>query len=197
MSITIDSAAQHFRNLLPKEPPPGHKSVNELHDESLSFGQRIADGVARNMGSWRFILIQSSILTLWILFNAAELIFKPWDPYPFILLNLMLSFQAAYAAPFIMMSQNRQADKDRLAAEHDYCVNIRAEARVRAVLNHLQSQDDLMLAILRQLEDIHGIAPNPQQRLAEEHLAETRRTEESWLENTVRLEEEKLGLRQD
>src|SRR5581483_2521360 len=108
---------------------------------------------------------------------------------PFILLNLMLSFQAAYAAPFIMMSQNRQSDKDRLAAEHDYCVNIRAEARIHAVLNHLQAQDEVMLAILRQLETIHGIEPNAAQRKAEAHLQEVQSTEDQWLEEAVRQEE--------
>ena len=196
MAVTIDSATKHIRTLLPHGPQPKIKSVNQLHDDSLTIGQRIADAVARNMGSWRFIIIQSSMLCLWIIFNVVELIFKPWDPYPFILLNLMLSFQAAYAAPFIMMSQNRQSDKDRLAAEHDYCVNIRAEARIHAVLNHLQVQDDVMIAILRQLEDIHHISPNVEQTAAETHLAEVRATEEVWLETTVKQQEADLGLTQ-
>jgi len=83
--------------------------------------------VAETVGSWRFIIIQSILLTLWILFNILAVI-KHWDPYPFILLNLMLSFQAAYTAPIIMMmSQNRQSDMDRERAEHDYQVNVKAE----------------------------------------------------------------------
>jgi uncharacterized membrane protein len=73
----------------------------------LTVGQRIADTVAANMGSWRFIIIQSGILVIWIILNVTAYV-QQWDPYPFILLNLALSFQAAYAAPFIMMSQNRQ-----------------------------------------------------------------------------------------
>ena len=95
----------------------------------LTVGQRFADAVAATMGSWRFILIQSFILMIWIGLNVTAYIQK-WDPYPFILLNLVLSFQAAYAAPFIMMSQNRQQDIDRKAAEDDYQVNIKAELEI-------------------------------------------------------------------
>jgi len=77
---------------------------------------RIADKVAATMGSWSFIIVQSVILTVWIILNVIDWI-SHWDPYPFILLNLALSFQAAYAAPFIMKSQNRQAERDRHQAE--------------------------------------------------------------------------------
>lgn len=98
----------------------------------LTTGQRIADAVASNMGSWRFIIIQSTILLLWIILNVTAWI-NHWDPYPFILLNLALSFQAAYAAPFIMMSQNRQQDIDRQAAETDYQINIKAELEIEAL----------------------------------------------------------------
>jgi uncharacterized membrane protein len=92
----------------------------------LTIGQRVADSVAATVGSWRFIIIQSLILLAWIVLNVTAYVQK-WDPYPFILLNLALSFQAAYAAPFIMMSQNRQQDIDRKAAEGDYKINIKAE----------------------------------------------------------------------
>ena len=95
----------------------------------LTVGQKIADTVAANMGSWRFIIIQSAILVIWIILNVTAYI-KQWDPYPFILLNLALSFQAAYAAPFIMMSQNRQQDIDRKHAENDFQVNVKAELEI-------------------------------------------------------------------
>ena len=98
----------------------------------LTLGQRIADMVASNMGSWRFIIIQSTILLVWIALNVTAWI-NHWDPYPFILLNLALSFQAAYAAPFIMMSQNRQQDIDRQAAETDYQINIKAELEIESL----------------------------------------------------------------
>ena len=95
----------------------------------IAIGQRIADSVAATMGSWRFIIIQTTILFFWIVLNVTAYI-QRWDPYPFILLNLALSFQAAYAAPFIMMSQNRQQDIDRRAAETDYQINIKAELEI-------------------------------------------------------------------
>jgi uncharacterized membrane protein len=115
------------------------KNVNELEDEKLTFGQRVADGFATMMGSWPFIIIQSILLAAWVTLNIVAWI-RHWDPYPFILLNLALSFQAAYAAPIIMMSQNRSADKDRLAADIDHDVNVKAEAHTLLILKRL---DDL------------------------------------------------------
>ena len=95
----------------------------------ITIGQRIADQVAATMGSWNFIIVQSLLLAVWIVLNVTAFVQK-WDPYPFILLNLALSFQAAYAAPFIMMAQNRQQDIDRKEAENDYKINIKAELEI-------------------------------------------------------------------
>jgi uncharacterized membrane protein len=95
----------------------------------LTLGERLSDLVAATVGSWRFILIQSGLLLAWLIANIASG-GNAWDPYPFILLNLMLYFQAAYTAPIIMMSQNRQADIDRIRSIADYQVNIRAEAEI-------------------------------------------------------------------
>lgn len=95
----------------------------------LTVGQRFADTVAATMGSWNFIIIQSGLLVVWIVLNVTAFM-QQWDPYPFILLNLALSFQAAYAAPFIMMSQNRQQDIDRKHAENDFQVNVKAELEI-------------------------------------------------------------------
>ncbi|HEV3232096.1 MAG TPA: DUF1003 domain-containing protein, partial [Candidatus Dormibacteraeota bacterium] len=118
--MSIDPALKQIRSLITGRPPDGaFRNVNELHDDTITVGQRIADGVARNMGSWRFIISQSVLLVVWLFLNVAYAAhevavagfnLRAWDPYPFILLNLALSFQAAYAAPIIMMSQNRQAD---------------------------------------------------------------------------------------
>ena len=105
------------------------RALGQAGAPPLTAGQRIADAVAATMGSWRFIIIQSTILFLWIALNVTAWI-NHWDPYPFILLNLALSFQAAYAAPFIMMSQNRQQDIDRLQAANDYKVNVKAELEI-------------------------------------------------------------------
>jgi uncharacterized membrane protein len=107
----------------------GARTSRASRPPSLTCGQRIADTVAANMGSWRFIIIQSAILVVWIILNVTAYI-QQWDPYPFILLNLALSFQAAYAAPFIMMSQNRQQDIDRQKAENDFQVNVKAELEI-------------------------------------------------------------------
>ena len=102
---------------------------SQMRGPQLTVGQRIADAVAATMGSWKFIIIQSVILMFWIALNVTAYV-QQWDPYPFILLNLALSFQAAYAAPFIMMSQNRQQDIDRKSAEDDYQINIKAELEI-------------------------------------------------------------------
>ncbi len=107
----------------------GARSHHTPRPPQLTLGQRIADSVAANMGSWPFIIIQSVILAVWIVLNVTAWI-EQWDPYPFILLNLALSFQAAYAAPFIMMSQNRQQDIDRQKAENDFRVNVKAELEI-------------------------------------------------------------------
>ena len=105
------------------------RNVAQEFDEHLTLGQRISDGVAEMMGSWRFIIVQSTLLALWVVLNISAYIHH-WDPYPFILLNLALSFQAAYAAPIIMMSQNRQSDKDRMQSKNDYEVDMKAEMEI-------------------------------------------------------------------
>lgn len=113
-----------------------------------TLGQRIADAVAAMMGSWTFIIIQSTVLFFWIVLNITAYV-QQWDPYPFILLNLALSFQAAYAAPFIMMSQNRQQDIDRKAAEHDYQVNVKAELEIELLhqkIDELREKEVLALS---------------------------------------------------
>ena len=137
-----------------KHPPV--RNINEAAAQSMTFGERASDVFAATMGSWKFIIIQSGILAIWVILNITAYI-EHWDPYPFILLNLALSLEAAYAAPIIMMSQNRQAEKDRLAAEEDYHVNTKAEEELKAVMLHLEQQDELMLDILRRLEDQHHV----------------------------------------
>lgn len=106
------------------------KNVNEKFNEQLSFGDRLSDQIADFGGSWTFILAFMGICALWIGLNSWRAS-QSFDPYPFILLNLVLSCVAALQAPLIMMSQNRQEDKDRLRAEHDYKINLQAELEVR------------------------------------------------------------------
>jgi len=130
-------------------PQPFHHShapvrnVNEILEEESTFGQRAADWTTNIMGSWRFIIVQSLMLIVWVVLNVVAWT-KHWDPYPFILMNLVMSLQAAYTAPIIMMSQNRQAMRDRLEAHNDYLVNQKAEEEVRAILDHLAAQDQAL-----------------------------------------------------
>ena len=132
------------------------RNVNEVEEEQLTFGQRVADKVADTIGSWPFIIVQSIILITWIILNFFGWIHR-WDPYPFILLNLMLSFQAAYAGPVIMMSQNRQAAKDRLAAEIDHEVNTKAELEIGNLIRRLdeleKTMDESQLELKRLIGD--------------------------------------------
>jgi CRP/FNR family transcriptional regulator, cyclic AMP receptor protein len=119
------------------------RNVNEVEEERLTLGQRIADNVADTIGSWPFIITQSIILIIWIVLNVTAWI-NQWDPYPFILLNLMLSFQAAYAGPVIMMSQNRQSAKDRLVAEIDHQVNTKAELGIGLLMQRIEELESNM-----------------------------------------------------
>lgn len=109
--------------------------------ETLTRGQRISDKVARFGGSWKFIILFAIVLFIWILFNTLAPNREDFDPYPFILMNLVLSCIAALQAPVIMMSQNRQEEKDRMRSENDYLINLKAEMEVRS----LHQKIDLLL----------------------------------------------------
>jgi len=122
-----------------------HRSARQLQ-----LGQRVADAVAAGMGSWRFIIIQTTLLLVWIVLNITAWV-QAWDPYPFILLNLALSFQAAYAAPFIMMSQNRQSEIDRKRAVDDYDVNVKAELEIELLHEKMDLLRDQEIARLSKI----------------------------------------------
>ena len=132
-----------------------------------TFGEKMSDKVAAIVGSWKFILIQSTIIIIWITFNAqvpesglkvGNLVIKPWDPYPFIFLNLTLSFQAAYTAPIIMMSQNRQSQIDRQHAEEDYRVNREAKADVEHIKQELRRAHHKLLQHQNIQTDVGSLA---------------------------------------
>lgn len=112
------------------------KTWLDEHVEKSTYGDRLADKVASGMGSWTFIVIQSFIVLIWMSLNILGFV-KHWDAYPFILLNLLFSTQAAYAAPIIMMAQNRQSDRDRAQAHADYQTNIDAKVEIEALQKHL------------------------------------------------------------
>ena len=137
------------------------RNVNEIEEEQMTLGQRVADRVADTIGSWPFIIVQTAILTIWIILNVTAWI-KRWDPYPFILLNLMLSFQAAYSGPVIMMSQNRQSSKDRLAAEIDHQVNTKAELEIN---NLMRRMDELELSVEENHAELKGFIVNRQKAI--------------------------------
>ncbi|SRR5258706_16303800 len=115
-------------NEIQKTKPTWHHK----HASTLTKGQKIADKVANFMGSWKFIIIQSIFVVLWMTFNLIAFL-NHWDPYPFILLNLIFSTQAAYAAPIIMMAQNRQSERDRHQAQEDYDTNVAAKKEIESL----------------------------------------------------------------
>lgn len=117
------------------------KNINETHDETLTLGQKTADKIAAFGGSWPFIIIFCLILITWIIINTIILRSRAFDPYPFILLNLVLSCIAAIQAPIIMMSQNRQTEKDRVTAANDYLVNLKSEI----IIEDLHKKIDLLI----------------------------------------------------
>lgn len=131
------------------------KTWHEAHEKNLSFGDRFADTVANGMGSWTFIIVQTIIVLVWMGLNFIGFI-NHWDPYPFILLNLVFSTQAAYAAPIIMMAQNRQSDRDRVQAQADYQTNIAAKLEIEALsiqLNNLEVEKlDKIIALLNEMK---------------------------------------------
>jgi uncharacterized membrane protein len=161
--------------------PEDHQRLRELRREkpgrlgaqhAPSRGAVIADWVAKTVGSWRFIIIQSIILGIWITLNLIAII-NHWDPYPFILLNLVLSFQAAYAAPIIMMSQNRQSEIDRRHAEHDYRINVKSELEIELLHNKIDAlREQEILRLIQIIERLSShLAPDLAVTLAAESAA--------------------------
>ena len=125
------------------------RNINALHKDQLSFGDRMSDKLAKFVGSWRFVLVFIAIMGLWIVFNAIAS--RPFDAYPFILLNLMLSCVSAIQAPVIMMSQNRQEENDRLRSQNDYKVNIKSELIIEDLHKKLDRLIDNQIALLEKL----------------------------------------------
>lgn len=125
---------------------------HKKHADKRTFGERLADSVAQGMGSWMFIVVQSIIVIIWMSLNIVALVYH-WDPYPFILLNLVFSTQAAYAAPIIMMSQNRSSERDREHAAADYRTNIEAKKEIEDLMTVINRIDvDKLDKIIQLLE---------------------------------------------
>lgn len=159
MTTPPNSSKSHLTGLRSKSQTTLTRDINREFDNQLTLGQRVADKVAAFGGSWTFIILFASILVSWIVLNSVILARQhaAFDPYPYILLNLFLSMTAAVQAPVIMMSQNRQAAKDRLDAAHDYEINLKAEMEINTLqekLDELREQRWAELVAMQQ-EQIH------------------------------------------
>ena len=147
-------------------------NVDNEFERDWTFGERLADRIAAFGGSWSFLIIFALFISFWIVMNTIVLFWRPVDPFPFILLNLLLSCLAAIQAPVIMMSQNRQEAKDRLRAQHDYQVNLKAELETRQIhekLDHLLSKQwERLVQIqeiqIEQLSEINELKNRPTKR---------------------------------
>jgi uncharacterized membrane protein len=131
--------------------PLKHPISQQLHDDRTR-GERLADGIAHKIGSWRFLIIQSVTVGLWVALNVVGLAMR-WDPYPFVLLNLLFSVQAAYTGPILLLAQNRSAQRDRVMVEHDSATNHRSEQLIEALLSEVLRNSQATLAIA----SFHGI----------------------------------------
>ena len=131
-----------------------HPPVRDLNRETerrLTLADRIAMDFTRLVGSWIFVLAQLGLMAVWILLNALSLI-KGWDPYPFQFLNFILTLEVAAWLSLVLMAFNRQADRDRLRSQHDYELNVKAEEELKALMNHLMHQDEILLQIVNRLD---------------------------------------------
>jgi uncharacterized membrane protein len=130
---------------------PPVRDLNREVERKLTFADRVADDFSRLVGSWVFVLAQAGIMVLWVGLNALNLI-HPWDRYPFLFLNFILGLEVAVWVSLVLMALNRFADRDRLRAQHDYELNVKAEEELKALMNHLMHQDEILLQIVNRLD---------------------------------------------
>ena len=133
---------------------PPVRDLNREVERRLTFADRVADDFARLVGSWVFVLVQAvqvGIMVVWIGLNVFNLI-RPWDRYPFFFLNFILSLEAAIWVSVVLMALNRLSDRDRLRAQQDYELNVKAEEELKALMNHLMHQDEILLQIVNRLD---------------------------------------------
>ena len=126
--------------------------VNQVHHDDATFGERLADRISGAIGSWTFLIGQGIIIVAWVLANAFLLLDHGWDPFPFILLNLMFSIQAAYTGPVLLLAGNRQAQHDRLRLEHTSEVNERSEKRTLEILEEIERNTACTIKILQHIQ---------------------------------------------
>jgi uncharacterized membrane protein len=148
-NTALKKTLQH-RNLKPDE----HKHpVNVLHHDNATFGEMLADKIASGIGSWTFLIIQTCAVLVWLTLNIIGFV-KHWDPFPFILLNLLFSVQAAYTGPVLLLAGNRQAQKDRLTLEHAAYEADKADEQNVEILKAIEKNTEVTLSILRHVESL-------------------------------------------
>jgi uncharacterized membrane protein len=153
LSAIVDHNESKHRLRRHKSEETDHRHpVNVVHHEDRTFGERIADHAAAAIGSWTFLISQSVLLAIWVALNLYGLFIARWDPYPFILLNLLLSVQAAYAAPVLMLAGVRQAKKDHLTLEHAALEADMSGEAIDRILKNIRQNTDVTLQILKELE---------------------------------------------
>ena len=130
---------------------PPVRDLNREVDRKLTFSDRVSSDFARLVGSWVFVIAQLALMLLWVLLNALNLL-RHWDPYPFMFLNFVFSIEAAIWVSVVLMALNKIADRDRIRAQNDYEVNVKAEEEVKALMNHLMHQDEILLQIVNRLD---------------------------------------------
>jgi uncharacterized membrane protein len=149
----VKSLALHRLRRTHRDPDSDHKHpVNQAHYDDATRGERLADQLAAAMGSWPFIIAQSTLMVVWVYLNVWAIFIAHWDPYPFILLNLVLSFQATYAGPIVLLASNRQSQKDRITLEHAADESDKGEQHITKILTEIRKNTELTLQILRELE---------------------------------------------
>lgn len=149
---TAQGAPESDTAILRKRLASGHSHpVNQVHIDEATFGERLADKVAATIGSWRFLIIQSAIIAAWIVLNVVAFI-RHWDPYPFILLNLGFSLQAAYTGPVLLVAGNRQAQLDRLRLEHTADMEDAAEKVTLEILKEIDRNTEVTLRVAQAIK---------------------------------------------
>src|SRR5467141_1157074 len=130
---------------------PPVRDLNREVERRLKFTDRVASDFARLVGSWVFVLVQVVLMVVWVLLNAVNLL-RHWDPYPFLFLNLVFSLEAAIWVSVVLMTLNGFADRDRLRAQNEFELNVKAEEETKALMNHLMHQDEILLQIVNRLD---------------------------------------------
>ncbi|HET7467967.1 MAG TPA: DUF1003 domain-containing protein [Candidatus Dormibacteraeota bacterium] len=152
-SITPGDSPAGYRPRVPGKGEPHLHPVNVVHHDQASFGEKLADRIAAGIGSWTFLIVQTAAVATWVLINVYGWIHR-WDPFPFILLNLLFSVQAAYTGPVLLLAGNRQAQKDRLTLEHASAEADKADQQNVQILNAIRENTEVALQILRHVETL-------------------------------------------